>query len=291
MKHAYLIMAHSRPDLLSYLITALDDNRNDIFIHIDVKAKNQKWKYSTEKAGLYLINSMDVKWAEYSQVECEYRLLEKAFQNGPYDYYHFMTGVTYPLKNQDYIHAFFESNKGIEFIGFDNKKDFSERVMYKHLFLKQGKRTGIKGRVMNKIEQAYISLQRMFGINMFEKYKMECKKGLAYWSVTNDLVEYVLSKEKLIKEMLEFSVSGDEIFVQTLVFNSRFKEKIYNYDDEFEGCLREMPWEDRIRNRGEHSFYIDDAEYLLSSNKLFALKFDGMYGLELIKIIKEASNI
>lgn len=36
-KHAYLIIAHNEFDLLQKLISVLDDERNDIFIHIDKK--------------------------------------------------------------------------------------------------------------------------------------------------------------------------------------------------------------------------------------------------------------
>ena len=33
MKHAYLIMAHSQWELLEQLLKALDDERNDIYLH------------------------------------------------------------------------------------------------------------------------------------------------------------------------------------------------------------------------------------------------------------------
>jgi len=36
-KHAYLIIAYHQWDLLKVLIRMLDDERNDIFIHIDKK--------------------------------------------------------------------------------------------------------------------------------------------------------------------------------------------------------------------------------------------------------------
>ena len=38
-KHAYLIMAHTQPELLKMLLKKLDDERNDIYLHIDSKAK------------------------------------------------------------------------------------------------------------------------------------------------------------------------------------------------------------------------------------------------------------
>ena len=38
--HAVMIIAHNQFELLKKLILALDDERNDIFIHIDAKVKD-----------------------------------------------------------------------------------------------------------------------------------------------------------------------------------------------------------------------------------------------------------
>ena len=38
-KHAYLIMAHHRFDVLKMLLTDLDYKDNDIYLHIDKKQK------------------------------------------------------------------------------------------------------------------------------------------------------------------------------------------------------------------------------------------------------------
>ena len=40
MKHAYLIMAHHEFEVLGKLVQAIDDKRNDIFIHFDAKLKS-----------------------------------------------------------------------------------------------------------------------------------------------------------------------------------------------------------------------------------------------------------
>ena len=39
-KHAYLIMAHNEFYILEKLLKLIDDERNDIYLHIDKKAKN-----------------------------------------------------------------------------------------------------------------------------------------------------------------------------------------------------------------------------------------------------------
>ena len=61
MRHAYLIMAHHRPDLLRKLLDAIDDSRNDVFLHIDKKSVDT-FDLKMKDARLYLIESMDVRW-------------------------------------------------------------------------------------------------------------------------------------------------------------------------------------------------------------------------------------
>lgn len=58
MKHAFLIIAHNEYPILEVLLSMLDDERNDIYLHIDKRAVGlyQKIKgFKIKKAGFYLI--------------------------------------------------------------------------------------------------------------------------------------------------------------------------------------------------------------------------------------------
>ena len=119
-KHAYLIMAHNNFELLRVLVKLLDDKRNDIYIHVDKKAGDfnkdsiiNDIKYSN----VFFVKRISVTWGGYSQIQNELNLLKEASKNS-YKYYHFLSGVDLPLKNQDYIHNFFDENNGKEFIHF-----------------------------------------------------------------------------------------------------------------------------------------------------------------------------
>ena len=77
-KHAYLIMAHGDFALLQCLARALDDPRNDLFIHIDAKVSNLP-EVRTEKAGAYMLKDrIDVRWGDVSQIETELLLFKTA---------------------------------------------------------------------------------------------------------------------------------------------------------------------------------------------------------------------
>ena len=53
-KHAYLIIAHNNWKQLSLLLSVLDDERNDIYIHIDKKSKNSGNSHDKRKSPLFL---------------------------------------------------------------------------------------------------------------------------------------------------------------------------------------------------------------------------------------------
>lgn len=286
-KHAYLIMAHHRPDLLRELLDAIDDERNDIYIHIDVKSKDV-FDTCCKFSRVYLMPSMDVRWGGYSQVECEYKLLKSATQNGNYWYYHLLTGSTYPLKSQNEIHALLEE-KRCEFIGFDEKADFSSRVRYYYWMSEYGKTSDFCGKIVKYFRMSLCFLQKKIGIDRLQNCKDVIKKGLVYWSITDSFARYVISKENAIRLLLKDTISGDEIFMQTLSFNSTYRECIYDIKDEFRGAMREVAWEDAYggaRKANGHNFSLGDFEILLNSDKLFALKFEGEDGLELISKIR-----
>ena len=116
-KHAYLIMAHTQPELLKMLLKKLDDERNDIYLHIDSKAKDyplDEVATVLQKANCVFTERTDVKWGSYSQIHCEMVLLKEAVKC-EHAYYHLLSGMDLPIKSQDDIHAFFEKYDGLEF--------------------------------------------------------------------------------------------------------------------------------------------------------------------------------
>ena len=58
---------------------------------------------------------------------------------------------------------------------------------------------------------------------------------------------------------------------QTFTFNSQFRNKIFDLDDEFHSCMRDIDW-----NRGRPYVWhtAGDYAYLSKSERLFARKFD-----------------
>ena len=91
-KHAYLILAHTNIPQLAVLLSMLDYDQNDIFVHIDAKQKEYDklmLQSAVKKSSLYLLdNPISVEWGQYSGIEVKLKILEEAVCHGPYSFYH-----------------------------------------------------------------------------------------------------------------------------------------------------------------------------------------------------------
>lgn len=272
MKQAFLILAHNEFEILERLVGVLDDPRFDIYIHFDKKNKEVP-VLKTNHSGLYILNNrIDVRWGDYSIVEAEISLFEAALNNSKYKYLHLLSGVDFPIKTMDEIYNFFENAEGKEFIGFNTtnyQNEVTRKVNKFHLFPKDFRGNGnfisLGKRLLRYI---YIEFQVIFNINRNEEINF--KKGTQWISITSELADFVINKKKELKKIFRNTFCSDEIFMQTICWNSDFKEKIYNIVDEGKGCLREIGWhENEIR-----AWTYKDFDYLVNTKSFFARKFN-----------------
>ena len=289
-KHAYLIMAHGKFKQLIILLKLLDNAQNDIFLHIDKKVKTFPRKEIIESvclSKLYFSDRINVNWGAFSQIQCELLLLEQAVRCGNYQYLHLLSGVDLPIKSQEYIHQFFENNKGIEFIDFDvDKAEYIERCMYFWPFREElGRRNGLKlDRLLPKalIARLIVSLERRVHINRIPN-GITIKKGANWFSITGEFAKYIVSNKKRWDRLFKHSLCADELFVQTIVFNSPFRYNIYFKSN---GSMRLIDW-----NRGNpYIFKEADFDEIKKSNCLFARKFDIDVDKKIIYLISDMVN-
>lgn len=230
MKHAFLIIAHNEYPVLEVLLSMLDDERNDIYLHIDKRATElfqQIKKVKMQKAGFYLIkNPIEVYWGDISQVQVEYLLFETALSHGSYAYYHLLSGTDLPIKSQDYIHAFFQQNAGKEFVGFwqdaAHQRDLERKVFRYYFFTKRLKDKehllhGITALIRNLI----LAVQKISHYR--RKQTFEFKKGGNWISITENAVKYLLQYKEIVLNRMKYTLCADEIFIQTILWNSPFR--------------------------------------------------------------------
>ncbi len=293
-KHAYLIIAHNNFEILEKTLKILDDEKNDFYIHIDRKVMNfnfEKFKTIIKKSKIIFTERINVKWGHSSQIDCELLLLKSAVKNN-YSYYHLLSGVDMPIKSKEIIYNFFEKNLGKEFIHtsiINNKSKLDRRYYYYHLFPHYS-RSPYKY-VIGIIEKIFLKIQKILKVNRVKNKNIEFFYGANWFSITNNLVKYILSKEKWIQNTFKYTFCCDEIFLQTLVGNSYFannlkikceeqmkSEHLSNY---ILSTGRYIDWK-----RGKpYTFKKEDFNDLINSEALFARKFDLNMDKDIVEMI------
>jgi hypothetical protein len=268
-KHGYLLMAHGQFEQLKKLILLLDDPRNDIYVHVDAKSRDfnqDQFVNLTKKAGLSFIKRKRVTWGAYSQVRCELELLEAATKEY-HDYYHLLSGSDLPIKSQDQIHAFYETNQGTEFLnmheGVMEKKGYRDRIQIYH-FLQEQIGNKKSDSLVFKVEWGLLKLQELLHVDRLKKYNLVFQKGTNWFSITHELAQYTVSEAPRIRQMYKFTKCADEVFLHTLAWNSQFRNRIQS------DSKRLIDWK-----RGRpYTFRLDDFEALMSSSCFWARKFN-----------------
>ena len=287
-RHAYLIIAHNEYTVLETLLSMLDDRRNDIFLHIDRRADElyrQVSGITMNHARLHLLSDrINVYWGDISQVKVEYLLFETAHRNHHYDYYHLLSGVDLPLKSQDYIHRFFAENAGKEFVGFcndiDNQRDLDRKVSRYHLFTRYYKHKHPLCIPTSFLRNKALAVQER--LHLRRKTSWEFKKGFHWLSITDAFCSYLIQQKPAVMKRFRFTSCPDEIFIQTVLWNSPFRKNIYCHDDPQKGSMRLIDWQ-----RGFPYVWQDnDFDELMASDALFARKFSSNNP----SIIKRISN-
>lgn len=286
IRQAILIIAHNNIEILNKLIETLDSKYFDIYIHVDKKSniKVEDIKSNGKESNIYIYKVYDIRWADYSQIECELFLLKKSIENGKYSYYHLISGVDFPIKSNKYIFDFF-SNSNKEFIHFEAKNfpKYKEDYYFRRNFNIKNYKKNSLNKIINKTA---IYIQKIFNIKINENVNF--RVGSNWFSITNELAEYITSNEGYIKEVFKYSRSGDESFIQTLVYNSKFVDNLYNenFDNDYESCQRYIDW----KRGNPYIFRNEDYNELINSNCCFARKFDKNIDMTIIeKLIRNRS--
>lgn len=214
-------------------------------------------------------------WGDYSQIQVEILLLRTATSKNKYAYYHLLSGVDFPIKSQDEIHKFFDAHPDKEFVGFSKleKRIYIRRVSKYWFYTKWRRNPNIFIQIIGKLTTIITILLT------HRKCEVEFKFGSNWFSITDECARYILSQEKFYHKRFKHTLCADELFVQTLIWNNpRLMNKVFDLSNEYRSCMREVDW-----NRGDpYVWRIDDFDTLMSSEKLFARKFDEKVDNEII---------
>lgn len=291
-RHAYLIMAYNNWRQLRMLLELLDDPRNDLFIHIDKRSgafPEADLRAAVKYSGVVFIFRKNVYWADYSQTDIELDLLEAASRKESYYYYHLLSGMCLPIKTQDEIHSFFDTQDK-EFIGMvRNGGGYSENhVNYYHVFLHNPLYRSWK--ILKAMDRVLMYAQKAVGFDRLKRRNLTISTGWTWFSITDRFCRHLLDNRFFIEQVFRHTVASDEKLMGTMVVNFGLEDQVYDINnaeknDYITGCKRLIDW-----NRGTPYVWgrinpEEDFKELMNSDCLFARKFDERVNFELIQRI------
>lgn len=214
MKFAYLILAHDNFKVLEKLVGMLDDPRNDIYIHYDVKLKDLPG-IRAESSNLFILSDrVDVRWGTVSQIEALYKLYHASYGKERYDFFIVISGTHLPLKNQDYIHEYLSKYQGNSIIRKWNYSDgeIAFKLKRYHLFIDnfQSPNKGHRA-VVQKIWTASMFIQRHLGIS---RHRNQTFVKADEWAIiSSGHLEHMLGEEDIITKKYKHTFCSDEFYL------------------------------------------------------------------------------
>ena len=277
MRHAWLILTHGNFAILEKQLRFLDSENADFFIHVDAKADFDEERFSavTERSRVTFVPRRRISWGHFAIAEAELELL-RAAAPGRYDYYHLLSGVDVPVKSRAYIEEYFTRAPGTNYVNF-LAPEISRADLYRVMFYYPMQRYNIrKPAVRRALRNFSAAVQLGFGVDRTRRLPdgFAFQKGAQWFSITHALAAYLLEKESEIRGIFSDTYCPDEMFVQTEIINSPFRDTLPEnaFCNDYASCLRYIDWE-----RGNPYTFTDaDLAELLSTPEtaLFARKFD-----------------
>ncbi len=129
---------------------------------------------------------------------------------------------------------------------------------------------------MRKANALSYKIQELIKFDFVKGNLGKLQAGGNWCSLTDDFVRYLINKMVNDLKWYKYAYCGDEIYKQTVLFNSNFNKDVYTFGD-----LRLIDW-----NRGKpYTFTKNDYGLLLASDCFFARKFDENVDFEIVVML------
>ena len=288
MRHAILITTHDNVEISKNLLSLYDDKNIDFYFLIDKKAKSyneEVLKDICKKSSVYFVPKINIYWGSFSQIQAEYILLENAVKKS-YDYYHLISECDIPLYTKNEFFDFFEQNKGKEFVEYSpkeiaEKNKVQDRVKYYYVFMESVReKSAIKRKPKTFLREFFLKLQKLLKIDRTKG--KEFQYGSNWFDITDDFAKYILKNKPWVIKHFKKTCCADELFLQTLLFNSPFYSNNYYCLNEKNRILQRNRYTDWTRGQ-PYTFKKEDYNEIINiKESLFIRKFNYKNDAEIV---------
>jgi hypothetical protein len=260
LRFAYIISAYRNLGQVARLVRRLQADGVSFVVHVDKKTDRRAYvdlvSSLEDLPSVHFLERHTCHWGGFGHVRATLKGIDQLLGQGArFDYAILLTGQDYPIKSNDYIDRFFETERPKSFMAFSRlpRDSWSPR--------------GGLGR----IEHRHL---RFYGHHVRSPLRRRFPAGLrpygggAYWCLSCECIEYVahfVARRPDVVSFFRHVDIPDEIFFHTILLNSELRETIVNDN------LRHIDW---TQGRRPAILGVRDFEALAASPKLFARKFD-----------------
>lgn len=281
------IVFHKITNPLKYTIAKLSKSkRNIIILLLDKKASDSVYseikEFTRDFKNVIFAPRISVDWARFTLTLAPLSLMKIAC-NYEFKYFSLISGDDIPIMSNDEMNKFLDISykNQSEFIGYTpdvHKKRslvnpyWRLQIDFPNLFF-----TREKGYLV-KLKKVCVYLY----LFVFKRKNLDqippLYKGCNWFTISNHAISYIFSylqNNSRYAETFENSYCSDEMFFQTILFNSEFKKHIFGIDKKIPDCemaLRNIDWE--TGPEYPKIFKEEDFYRLKKSNLLFARKIE-----------------
>jgi len=257
MKQGILVTAFKEPGWLERVIRRLGDGFG-FYVHVDRKSKPEVvdafMALGRKYPGVKVFSRYRVNWGGNNHLKAILLLVEEALRDGM-GYCHLITGQDYPLMSAEALLA--EGERQVSYLDSvqlprsDWKDGGYDRLVYYNLFDLFNGRTKWGRRMIHYI----VAIQRIVSFKRKIPLDIPYYGGMTYWSLTRECLEYAVryaEEHPRFMKAFDHSFCAEEIFFQTVLMNSPFRDAIVNDDRRF------IVWEFRD---GNNPATLDERDY------------------------------
>jgi len=315
VKVCFIIMAHHQPKVFHKLLRQLCWPNSDIVVHIDKRSDLEDFEIPGKNNVHFLKSRNKVHWAGWSQTRTMCELLKAGLRLSDADYFLFLAGTDFPIKNRSHINDFLSNHYPANFLNYyplvpgiwgygHIEKFFLVDLRAAVNDVRYGGPRSDKSRFKRFLMKMIGKTEAMLNGRLLPRNTRwtHFYSGSSRWCLNRETTKFVVKyfyslKSQRLKNYLRLTKSSDEVFFQTAILNSEHKKHCLGFDEKaaleiFAGERPPMPDEKRV-----YMHYIDwsperedpailvesDLEALEKSDKLFAVKFTDEKSLGLLE--------
>lgn len=292
MRLAYIIVSHFNLEQTLRLFNRLNHKQSCFVFHISKKCEPHYYEKLHEALknhnNCFFSRRSNVRWGEFSIVQAVLNAIDTLIESKvDFDYAFLLSGQDYPIKSREEIVRTLRKNPGkqyMEFIPFSELKHISHWMEAYYFWVGNRLFWHPHHQSDNLIIAMYNFILSLFlpkdrklpaGITPY--------KGSTWWTLTKDCIKYLHRHShspdgKRIIRFFKHTWHPSELYIQTVLMNSEYRENILNND------LRFILW---AENDNGHPEILTEADYkdILSSDRLFARKFDPQIDATILDLI------